>query len=135
MYRKSFEHLYEEGALFKKIVGSSSSSWRSSGRTEETIQEEQPWRNHLRRNKKKPKHKNIHSWGWARTGLEPEVVVYVNDQPLDALLDLGCDASFIDQEISDDLGVKVNPYDCTITHCVGVENLPLYSFLPQFWEC
>ena len=43
---------------------------------------------------------------------------------MDALLDLGCDASFIDQEISDDLGVKVNPYDCTISQCVGIEVFP-----------
>ena len=50
--------------------------------------------------------------------------MYVNDQPLDALLDLRCDTSFIDQEISDDLGVKVNPYDCTVAQCVGMEISP-----------
>ena len=52
------------------------------------------------------------------------MVVYVNDQPLDALLELGCDASFIDQEISDDLGLKVNPYDCTVAQGVGMEISP-----------
>ena len=41
------------------------------------------------------KFKNGPSWGWSRTGLEPEVVLYVNDQPLDAILDLGSNVSLM----------------------------------------
>ena len=124
MYRESFEHLYEEGASFEELLDAVVVMEEALRELQKPSKEEKQEETHLLRSKKKPKHKKKHSWGWARTGLEPEVVVYVNDHPLDALLDLGCDASFIDQEISDDLGVKVNSYDCTIAQCVGMEVSP-----------
>ena len=122
VYRKTFEHLYEEGASFEKLL-------EAVLIVEEALEElkktpRKKGSHLLRQRKTKPKHRNSHSWGWARTGLEPEVVVYVNDHPLDALLDLGCDASFIDQEISDDLNVRLNPCDCTVAQCVDMEISP-----------
>ena len=124
MYRESFQHLYEEGDSFEELLDAVLVMEEALGELQKPSRKEEQEETHLLRSKKEPKHRKKHSWGWARTGLEPEVVVYVNDQPLDALLDLGCDASFIDQEISDDLGVKVNPYDCTISQCVGIEVSP-----------
>ena len=36
-------------------------------------------------------------------------MVHVNDQPLDAILDLGSNVSLIDQDITDDMNVKLTP--------------------------
>ena len=124
MYRESFQHLYEEGDSFKELLDAVLMMEEALEELQKPSQKEEQEETHLLRSQKEPQHRKKHSWGWARTGLEPEVVVYVNDQPLDALLDLGCEASFIDQEISDDLGVKVNPYDCAISQCVGIEVSP-----------
>ena len=63
-------------------------------------------------------------WGWARTGLEPEVLVDLNDRELDAILDLGCTSSFVDQEIIDDLGIEVKPFNCAVSHCVSLGTSP-----------
>ena len=124
VYRESFKHLYEEGDSFEELLDAILMMEGALEELQKPSKKEEPEEAHLLRSKKEPQHRKKHSWGWARTGLEPEVVVYVNDQPLDALLDLGYDASFIDQETSDDLGVKVNPYDCTISQCVGIEVFP-----------
>ena len=61
------------------------------------------------------------SWGWARTGLEPEVSVYVYQQPFDAILDLGSNVSLIDEEICDDLCLGITPFNCDLPHCVGIQ--------------
>ena len=124
VYKESFQHLYEEGDSFEELLDAVLVMEEALGELQKPSKKEEQEEAYLLRSMKKPRHKKKHSWGWARTGLEPEVVVYVNDQPLDALLDLGCDASFLDQEISDDLGVKVNPYNCTIAQCVGMEISP-----------
>ena len=121
MYRESFQHLYEEGDSFEELLDAVLVMEEALEELQKPSKKEET---HLLRSKQQPKCKKKHSWGWARTGLEPEVVVYVNDQPLDALLDIGCDVSFIDQETSDNLGVKVNPCDCTIAQCVGMEVSP-----------
>ena len=121
MYRESFQHLYEERDSFEELLDAVLVMEEALEELQKPSKKEET---HLLRSKQQPKCKKKHSWGWARTGLEPEVVVYVNDKPLDALLDIGCDASFIDQETSNELGVKVNPCDCTIAQCVGMEVSP-----------
>ena len=59
-------------------------------------------------------------WGWARTGLEPEVLVHINNHPQDAILDLGSDVSLIDQELIDDLSLTVNPFVCDVPQAASL---------------
>ena len=59
-------------------------------------------------------------WGWARTGLEPEVLVHINNHPQDAILDLGSDVSLIDQELIDDLTLTVNPFVCDVPQAASL---------------
>ena len=66
-------------------------------------------------------HKKKSSWGWARTDLEPKVLVHVYQRPLDAILDLGTSISFSDKEIVEDLGVEVHSFTCDVPQCVGFE--------------
>ena len=121
MYRESFEHLYEEGASFEALLEAVLTVEEALEELKKPLREEDSKTSHLlTKRRKKPRKKNNNPWGWARTGMEPEVVVYVNNHPLDAILDLGCNASFIDQEISDDLDVKLVPLDCTISQCVDL---------------
>ena len=63
-------------------------------------------------------HKKNPSWGWARTDLEPRVLVHVYQRPLDAILDLGASISFIDEEIVEDLGIEVHSFICDVPQCV-----------------
>ena len=110
MYKDSFRHLYEdEEASFERILQSASAveesldHLRRLARTEEA-EEKLPLpttTTATRRSK---------TVGWTRTGLEPEVVVYVNNQPLDAILDLGSNISIIDREIVDESKSKTNPF-------------------------
>ena len=51
------------------------------------------------------------------------MVVYVNNQPLDAILDLDSSVSLIDREITDDMNVKLTPYIHDVPQCVSVEGL------------
>ena len=69
--------------------------------------------------------RRTNSWGWTRTGLELEVVVHVNNQPLDAILDLGSNVSLIDQEITDDMNVKLTPFIHDVPQCFSLEGLKL----------
>ena len=59
-------------------------------------------------------------WGWARTGLEPEVLVHINNHPQDAILDLGSDVSLIDQELIDDLALTINPFVCDVPQAASL---------------
>ena len=70
-------------------------------------------------------HKKNPSWGWARTDLEPRVLVHVYQRPLDAILDLGASISFIDEEIVEDLGVEVHSFICDAPQCVSFEGTKL----------
>ena len=70
-------------------------------------------------------HKKNPSWGWARTDLEPRVLVHVYQRPLDAILDLGASISFIDEEIVEDLGVEVHSFICNVPQCVSFEGTKL----------
>ena len=49
------------------------------------------------------------SRGWARTGLEPETMVYINFVPYDAIVDSGSSLSMIDAELCENLCLTVNP--------------------------
>ena len=44
---------------------------------------------------------------------------------LDAILNLGSSASLIDQEITDDLPVTVNPFTCDLSQCFSLEGVQL----------
>ena len=70
-------------------------------------------------------HKRNSSWGWARTDLEPKVLVHVYERPLDAILDLGASISFIDEEIVEGLGLEVHPFICDVPQCVSFEGTTL----------
>ena len=121
MHRESFEHLYEEGASFEELLEAVLTVEEALHELQKPLKEkDSKVSNLLTRRRMNPRIKNTNPWGWARTGMEPEVLVYVNDYPLDAILDLGCNASFIDQEISDDLPVKLVPLDCTVSQCVDL---------------
>ena len=84
--------------------------------------EDQPCR---RKSSKGSHHKRNSSWGWARTNLEPQVLVHVYDRPLDAILDLGASISFIDEEIVEGLGLEVHPFTCDVPQCVSFEGTTL----------
>ena len=70
-----------------------------------------------------------HFRGWARTGLEPEVAVYLNYVPLDAILDIGSSLSLIDTELCESLCLKVNPFSYDISQCVAIEGACLTNSL------
>ena len=59
-------------------------------------------------------------WGWARTGLEPEVLVHVNNHPQEGILDLGSDVSLIDHKLIDDLALTVNPFVCDVPQAASL---------------
>ena len=105
VYRESFEHLYEEGASFEDLLEAVLTVEEALQELKKPLKEKDSKTSNLltRRRKELTGRRMTNPWGWARTGMEPEVLVYVNNHPLDAILDLGCNVSFIDQEISDDL--------------------------------
>ena len=70
-------------------------------------------------------HKRNSSWGWARTDLEPKVLVHVYERPLDAILDLGASISFIDEEIVEGPGLGVHSFICDVPQCVSFEGTTL----------
>ena len=85
-YKETFRHLYEEeDAPFERILQAASTMEEAMGnlvkipRSKESEEPQLPTR---RRSRLNSPPKKVDSWGWARTGLEPEVVVYVNNQPL-----------------------------------------------------
>ena len=126
-YKESFRHLYEEeDAPFERILQATSTMEEAFSRVvkiPKSKESEEPQLPTRRRSRLNSPPKNVDSWGWARTGLEPEVVVYVNNQPMDAILDLGSSVSLIDREITDDMNVKLTPYIHDVPQCVSVEGL------------
>ena len=113
-YKETFRHLYEEeDASFERILQAASTMEEAMGNLMKipmSKESEEPQLPTRRRSRLNSPPKKVDSWGWARTGLEPEVVVYVNNQPMDAILDLGSSVSLIDREITDDMNVKLTPY-------------------------
>ena len=113
-YKETYRHLYEEEeASFERILQAASTMEEALNQLMKIPKNEEgrdPTPSQVRGSRLKLKPKKPDSWGWTRTGLEPEVVVHVNDQPLDAILDLGSNVSLIDREISDDLNVTLTPH-------------------------
>ena len=126
-YKETFRHLYEEeDASFEEILQAASIMEEALGslmKISKSKASEEPQLPTRRRSRVNSPPKKADSWGWARTGLEPEVVVYVNNQPMDAILDLGSSVSLIDREITDDMNVKLTPYIHDVPQCVSVEGL------------
>ena len=126
-YKETFRHLYEEeDASFERILQAASTMEEAMGnlmKIPKSKESEEPQLPTRRRSRLNSPPKKADSWGWARTGLEPEVVAYVNNQPMDAILDLGSSVSLIDREITDDMNVKLTPYIHDVPQCVSVEGL------------
>ena len=61
--------------------------------------------------------------GWARTGLEPEVTIFLEDAPFDALIDMNSDYSMIDSDLCRYLQLDVTPFQYDIPLCMGVEGV------------
>ena len=59
--------------------------------------------------------------GWARTVLEPEVTIFLNDAPFDALIDMNSDYSMIDSDLCRYLHLDVTPFQYDIPLCMGLE--------------
>ena len=126
-YRKIFVHMYENESSFEEMVDAILVVEEALTELKKTSREMKTSESHLpteSNGKSKQQRKKKNPWGWARTGLEPEVFVYVNDSPLDAILDLGCTVSFIDQEIVNDLSVRIKHFGCTASHCVSIGASP-----------
>ena len=126
-YKETFRHLYEEeDASFERILQAASTmkeAMDSLMKIPKSKESEEPQLPTWRGSRLNSPPKKADSWGWARTGLEPEVVVYVNNQLMDAILDLCSSVSLIDREITDDLNVKLTPYIHDVPQCVSVEGL------------
>ena len=126
-YKETFRHLYEEeDASFERILQAASILEEALGsltKISKSKESEEPQLPTRRRSRVNSPPKKADSWGWARTGLEPEVVVYVNNQSMDAILDLSSTVSLIDREITDDMNVKLTPYIHDVPQCVSVEGL------------
>ena len=126
-YKETFRHLYEEeDASFERILQAASTMEEAMGDLKRIPQSKELREAQLptsRRSRVNSPPKKVNSWGWARTGLEPEVVVYINNQPMDAILDLGSSVSLIDKEIVNKLNVKLTPYIHDVPQCVSVGGL------------
>ena len=126
-YKETFRYLYEEeDASFERILQAASTMEEAMGslmKIPKSKESEEPQLPTRRRSRVNSPPKEVDSWGWAKTGLEPEVVVYINNQPMDAILDLGSSVSLIDREITDDMNVKLTPYIHDVPQCVSVEGL------------
>ena len=126
VYQKTFVHLHEEGASFERLVDAvltvEEALLKLETEQEGKKNEDQPCR---RKSSMGSHHKRNSSWGWARTSLEPRVLVHVYERPLDAILDLGASISFIDEEIVEGLGLEVHPFICDVPQCVSFEGTTL----------
>ena len=65
--------------------------------------------------------RRYHTRVWARTGLEPEVTIFLNDSPFDALIDMNSDYSMIDSDLCKYLQLNVTPFQYDIPLCMGLE--------------
>ena len=120
VYRESFIYMYEDKKSFEQILDAVLIVEKAVQKLPTKKEPEKcnsPSQEELRR---KTRLKAMQIWGWARTGLKPEIVVYVNNQPHDAILDLGSDVSLIDQEITDDLAVTVHSFICDVPQSVSL---------------
>ena len=59
--------------------------------------------------------------GWARTGLEPETLVYLNFVPFDAILDVGSSISTIDVTVCEYLKIPIRPFSGDFVLSSGFE--------------
>ena len=85
VYRESFQHLYERGNSFEELLDAVLVMEEALQELKKPLEEkDSKTPNLLTRRTKNSRRKNTNPWGWARTGMEPEVLVYVNDYPLDA---------------------------------------------------
>ena len=121
-YKETFKHLYEDEASKEQILRAVTTMEEALNKLKE-VPRGLPWRRHQKGRRPRftsPTKKNK-IWGWARTGLEPAVVVHVNDEPVDAILDLGSSVSVIDVEIVEDLKTKLTPSIQKVPQCVTLE--------------
>jgi len=65
--------------------------------------------------------RGYHHTGWARTGLEPVVMICIKDAPFDALIDMSANYSMIDAELCRYLNLKITPFQYDIPLCTGIE--------------
>ena len=124
-YKETFRHLYEdEEASCERILQAASTMEEALSQLKK-IPKDKPLKEaltpHQRKSSVNSPQRRTPSWGWTRTGLEPTVVVHVNNEPLDAILDLGSNVSLIDQEITDDMNVKLTPLIHKLSQCVSIE--------------
>ena len=59
--------------------------------------------------------------GWARTGLEPETLVYLNFVPFDVILDVGSNISTVDVTVYEYLKIPIRPFVCDFILNSGIE--------------
>ena len=79
VYRESFIHMYEDKKSFEEMLDAVlivEKALQKLPTKKETEECNSPKREESRR---RPRVRAKQIWGWARTGLEPEVVVYVNN--------------------------------------------------------
>ena len=120
IYKDSFVHMYEDKKSFELIL-------KAALTVEEALQKlptpKKPKdfdSSHRERFSKRKTTRVKDVWGWARTGLEPEIQVHINNHPQDAILDLGSDVSLTDQELIDDLALTVNPFICDVPQAASL---------------
>ena len=133
VYRESFVHMYEDKKSFEEMRDAVLIVEKALQKLPTKKGSEECNSSKKKESRRGPTVRAEQIRGWTRTGLEPEVVVYVNNQPQDAILDLGSDVSLINQEITDDLVLTVNPFICDVPQaaslrgrgelCVAVSNV------------
>ena len=122
-YKETFRHLYEDEEVSKEKILQAAIAMEEALNNLRRIPRDQPLRRYQEGRRPKltsPKKKN-NVWGWARTGLEPTVIVHVNNEPVKAILDLGSSVSVIDIEIVEDLEKKLTPFVHEVPQCVSIE--------------
>ena len=103
------------GHFIKGCQNPKRKSLNSKGGTEEEglpYQEEGSW--DINRSRTNSGGRGQHSRGWARTGLEPEIVVCLNFIIYDAM---------IAHELCESLCLRLNPFKCDIPNCVGLDGV------------
>ena len=122
-YKETLRHLYEDEEASKEKILQAAITMEEALNNLGRIPRDQPLRRHQEGRRPRatsPKKKN-NIWGWARTGLEPTVIVHVNNEPVEAILDLGSGISVIDIEIVEDLNKKLTPFVKEMPQCVSTE--------------
>ena len=122
-YKETFRHLYEDEEASKEKILQAAITMEEALNSLRRIPRDQPLKRHQEGRRPRatsPKKKN-HILGWARTGLEPTVIVHVNNEPVEAILDLGSGISVIDIEMVEDLNKKLTPFVKDMPQCVSTE--------------